>query len=204
MIGRASAMYIADAGTITSAARRMPRETCMRSEGDVVACRRAGHLGCERGHQRHREQAVRKLEERVRADVDERPAVGAVGQDRHDQQRDLVGDDVPHRPSGEPQHQASPRDGASSGGSAGACAGARAAGAARAPSRRRPPSCPARGGGRGRRRRGRCAPSASRRRGAGARGTPRSATMLLSTGANAAARNRRRALSIAVASVAMP
>ena len=31
MIGRASAMYSAAAGTITSAASRMPRESCARS-----------------------------------------------------------------------------------------------------------------------------------------------------------------------------
>ena len=48
--------------------------------------------GCDRGHDRHREQAVRELEERERAEVDERAAVLAVGEHEHDPERDLVRD----------------------------------------------------------------------------------------------------------------
>ena len=47
---------------------------------------------------------MRQLEERVGADVDERAAVGAVGEHGHDQQRDLVGDHVADRPTRQAQH----------------------------------------------------------------------------------------------------
>ena len=82
-----------------------PRE--LRTERVEIAAHAGGReLGRERGHERHREQAVRELEERVGADVHERAAGGAVGEDGHDEQRDLVGDDVPDRPSRQPHHRA--------------------------------------------------------------------------------------------------
>ena len=48
---------------------------------------------------------MRKLEERVRTQVDERPAIAAVGEDEHDPERDLVRDDVAQRPRGEASHR---------------------------------------------------------------------------------------------------
>ena len=72
---------------------------------DIAATGRAGHLRRQRRHEGDGEQPVRKLEERVGTQVDERPAVAAVGEDEHDPERDLVRDDVAEGPRGEASHR---------------------------------------------------------------------------------------------------
>ena len=112
----------------------------VREAGEVALRGAARQLRHHRRHDRDREQPVRHLEERVRVEIRRHVAGGAaLREHEHEQQRDLVGDDVADRPPRQPQHLADRGMAPVEGRRAGGCARCATREGARAPS----PRCPA-------------------------------------------------------------
>ena len=101
-IGRASTSRIAAAGITTSPMSRNPIANWARRPSKSPRLGAARGLRREGRHDRHREQAVRELEERERGQVDGRVADVPVREEQRHPERELVRGDVADRPAGEP------------------------------------------------------------------------------------------------------
>ena len=105
-MARRSTKIRTPAGSVSRATRRVPSDAWSQNDGRSPAGDGAGHLGRERGGDRHGQQAVGEHEERERVEVGAGVAGARVGEVAHDDDRDLVGDDVAERPARQRQQAA--------------------------------------------------------------------------------------------------